>query len=497
MYIKKTLSVMSAALLTFSCATVNAAYTDASLISDIRDKLNNYVFDYFSTIEETGGYSSAEISMASPYGSLEFRNIAEDELTNAMTRYYAGTIEAKGEKYIVVRKKGISNEGFKLDDLAEKYNEYIFYHVCPEGSDPDESYVFPLYELIEGAKHFGLETGELRSVTLDENEYECKCDVSVLKDEDEDTPYKVYSDISERKTGHILIDGYNFYSPEYYVASGSKMTARPEGRFTVDAKEYKFMSNEKYVDSYAEINLNMTSLYELNSHNDISVDYNIDDRLDGKYGMVYTLYVADTDADTRTELRIAEKISGMDVEGFFKSYEASYGIGNKLAFRSCELVKTYTANGHEYDLYKGNYHFYGDISGYDEICYLAVRKDTADSVSYGSSISVYDHTKNIPELSSGATVLDIELAFHNCGAAGTIDVTKNKIDFIGRSAPEAITGDLNNDGRVDSLDIVFARKAILSKVQDEKLDINKNGSFDIADIVLLQSYVLGKIKTLP
>lgn len=497
MYIRKTLSVMSAALLTFSCATVSAAYTDASLISDIREKLNNYVFDYFSAIEETGGYSSAEISMEAPYGSLEFRNITQDELKSSKTMYYAGTIEVSGEKYIVVRKKRIDNTDFKLDDLAAKYNEYIFYRVCPEGSDTDENSVFPLYELIEGAKHFGLETGELRSVTLDENEYECKCDISVLKNEDEVKPYKVYSEISKRKMGHIIIDGFVFYSPDYYVCNGSEMTARSDGSFTVDARDYKLISNENSVDSYAEINLNMTSLYELNLKNDISLDYHINDSLDGKYGMIYTIYFSGTDTDTRTELRIAEKISGMDVEDLFKSYETSYGVGNHLAFRSCELVKTYTVNGHEYDLYKGDYHFYGEFSSYDEVCYLAVRRDTADAESYESCMSVYDHMKNIPALSSGANILDVELAFHNCGAVGTVDVAENKISFIERSASEVITGDLNNDGRVDSLDIVLARKAILSKLQDEKLDINKNGSFEIADIVLLQSYVLGKTKALP
>jgi hypothetical protein len=108
---------------------------------------------------------------------------------------------------------------------------------------------------------------------------------------------------------------------------------------------------------------------------------------------------------------------------------------------------------------------------------------------------------NIYELSNGTEVYSVELSFHNCGAAGTLDFTKNDIVFVSGEAPEIITGDLNNDRRVDAFDIITARKKLLSAMDDEAaktntdMDLNKDGCFNVADIVLLQSFVLGKINS--
>ena len=108
---------------------------------------------------------------------------------------------------------------------------------------------------------------------------------------------------------------------------------------------------------------------------------------------------------------------------------------------------------------------------------------------------------NIEELTQGTEVYSVELSFHNCRSEGTLDFIKNDISFVSAEAPEIITGDLNKDRRIDSFDIITARKAIISLLDDETaktnadMDLNKDGSFNIADIVLLQSYVLGKIKS--
>ena len=500
MNIKKTLSVISAVILGFSCASAGALCTSASLISDLTDKLNNDVFDYMSIVENDDGYSYAKIVMDSPSSTLEFKNIAESEITNNSFINYAGTIEIGSEIYHVCRQKPMYYPE-QIKNLETDYNDYIFYHVCREGTDPNEGSFMPLYELIWVAQNFGLKIGKLSNVTFDQNEYKCSCGVSALKISDTTAPAKIYSDISMKKSSYIIIGDYDFYSPEYYLISGNKMFARPNGCFTVNAGENILFNTAKYVDSYAELNLARTSVYELSEKNDISIDYHINDSLDGKYGMVYTFYLSSADTNTHTEFRIAEKISGMDVEELFKSYEASYGVGNSLQFKSSELITSYTQNGHEYDLYKGIYHYYGEFSSYDDICYLAVRKDTGDADSYESSIDVYEHMSRIPEFPAVSKVSLIELAFHNCGALGTVDVTKNDIRFFENAVPDVIAGDFNNDNIIDSMDIVSARYAIISKLDnenaetDERMDLNKNGSFDIADLVLLQSFVLGKIKS--
>ncbi|SEH69209.1 hypothetical protein SAMN02910265_02160 [Ruminococcus flavefaciens] len=501
MKFKKALSILGALVLSFSYASSAAVCTSASLISDIVDKVNNDVFNYFSIIEETGGYSSAVIAMEEPASTLEFRNIEESQLKAQPPMYYAGTIEIGGETYHVCRRKGLTYTE-KIENLETDYNDYIFYHVCPDGSSSEEFPSFPLYELIEGAKHFGLKTGKMSSVKLDENTYKCNCDTTALKKEGVETTGKLYSDLSMMRANYMIIDNYVFYSPEYYLLRGSNMYAYTGGCFTVNAKEYQFLYTEKSVDSTVDINLNRTSVYELNSENDICIDCQMDDSLEGKYAMVYTFYTP-YDTNSLITFRIVEKVAGMDMEEFFSSYSKKQGIGNDYSYRSSELMTTYTENGNEYDLYKVIYHFIGEFRSYDEVCYFAVRKDTDDAASYKDTMSVYDHMSHIPELESGSEIFDIELAFHNCGATGDISVIKNDIRFEKREATEIIAGDFNNDKIIDAFDIVSARNAIISKLDDEnaktdgRMDLNKNGSFDIADLVLLQSFVLGKIKTLP
>ena len=69
--------------------------------------------------------------------------------------------------------------------------------------------------------------------------------------------------------------------------------------------------------------------------------------------------------------------------------------------------------------------------------------------------------------------------------------------------PDVIIGDFNKDSSVNSLDVVTARKLLLSQLtlentsDFERMDVNQSGAFDIADVLLLQSFVVGKIKAFP
>ena len=393
-------------------------------------------------IDSLDGCNYATIVMEAPDSTLEFKNITEDELKTQKILNYTGTIEVAGETYLVARKRGNIMYNTTFTEIGTEYNDYVFYHVCNEESLPAEGFVFPFYELIQSAKHFGLVTGTLRSITLDNNNYNCNCELSALQNKDKEISCNVYSEISKRYMGYIILDGYDYYSPEYYVARGSEMIARPNGCFTINAKEYELMYNENYVDSYMEKNLSRTVIYELNAENNISIDYQASDKLEGKYGIIYKLYLPDPDANTRVSFSIAEKVSEMSVEDLFKSYEKSFGIGNHLYFRSAELIKTYTVGGIEYDLYKGLYSYRGDIKSYTEESYIAVRKDTGDSDAYGNSINVYEHMSNIDELPNDTEIYSVELSFHNCGAEGTLDFTRNDINLVSGEATITDTSDL-------------------------------------------------------
>ena len=74
----------------------------------------------------------------------------------------------------------------------------------------------------------------------------------------------------------------------------------------------------------------------------------------------------------------------------------------------------------------------------------------------------------------------------------------NEVENPVRSEPQPVAGDINLDGCIDSLDVISAKKALISSAEPGKnLDVNKNGTFEVADVVLLQSYVLGKITSFP
>ncbi|WP_294755239.1 glycoside hydrolase family 11 protein, partial [uncultured Ruminococcus sp.] len=66
---------------------------------------------------------------------------------------------------------------------------------------------------------------------------------------------------------------------------------------------------------------------------------------------------------------------------------------------------------------------------------------------------------------------------------------------------KAVMGDVNFDGVIDSLDMITARKAILTgELKGSALkaaDVDQNSKFETADLVLIQSYILKKITEWP
>ena len=62
-----------------------------------------------------------------------------------------------------------------------------------------------------------------------------------------------------------------------------------------------------------------------------------------------------------------------------------------------------------------------------------------------------------------------------------------------------LLGDLYNDGRLDSIDLVVLKRAVLgtktlTRTEEAQADLNFDGKVDSKDVVLLTDYLLGRIK---
>lgn len=64
-----------------------------------------------------------------------------------------------------------------------------------------------------------------------------------------------------------------------------------------------------------------------------------------------------------------------------------------------------------------------------------------------------------------------------------------------------ILGDIDGDGSITVLDMIAARKGLISGIHDERAnkaaDVDGSGGFDINDAVILQSYLHGKTNRFP
>ncbi|TYQ18396.1 UNVERIFIED_CONTAM: dockerin type I repeat protein [Acetivibrio alkalicellulosi] len=74
-------------------------------------------------------------------------------------------------------------------------------------------------------------------------------------------------------------------------------------------------------------------------------------------------------------------------------------------------------------------------------------------------------------------------------------------DAVADKSKEIIYGDLNNDGQIDSTDIVIMRRYILEILNDipniDAADLNGDGEIDSIDYTLLKRYILGIINKFP
>ena len=473
---------------------------------------HNYCINYEFKEPPGGIYDNirvrAKAVLSEPEAELSFYDISETNAAKKMSNYI-GTIEMNGETYLVA---------------ADRYTYASYYRFYRVRSDEEmenkiHSCSYPVYALIDAAKTMGLETGRLDEISVVADSGNGSDTVEILKNEiyedetsilDKEEPYKIGADLSKGSFAGIIIDNYEFYCDDYFISYGSKMNAFTKGRFTGEYKAPPHQLNKVYAEFSSMYKFEEQSEPNVGKKQDISIDYSLNDKLKGKYGIFYDAYLNNDTSDPMGPIvyryfDVAEKISGMDVEEFFKTFETVLG-NNHLDLKSVDPLKTYTLNGHEYDLYRGYYKYYGCAGNHEEIRYLAVRKDSAEDEKIENTLNFFDHMKQLDDFSDSDTkVYVLSLIFRTIETEGTFEVTKQNISVIDKNAaPEVIRGDFNGDDRIDSMDVSRARTELLKSMRNDEnadipvyADVNLNGKFDVADIVMLQSFVLGKIKSFP
>ena len=124
----------------------------------------------------------------------------------------------------------------------------------------------------------------------------------------------------------------------------------------------------------------------------------------------------------------------------------------------------------------------------------------ADDVPKGEWVQLSNPSYKIPEGASGLQMYvetdSDEYSFYVDEAIGGVSGTA-----IGGPKPVKVRpGDINGDEKVDSMDMIAARKAVISqkfadKTAEKAADVDKNGKFETADLVQLQKFILGKISS--
>lgn len=465
----------------------------------------DYRLDYEYTVnkeytsDEDDSYSpaaAASVWTLEPYIRLDYQ---EKSNIGDISSGYLGTIEVDGEVYEIHSSDIYSIDMAPLGNPSEPYQKsYLFIHM--NGKESQSSGVkkgsFPITRLAEAAKAYGIEVGKLARIDLNfhnAGEYTIdilKNDIVVGErtDTDPGNDSRIYVDVAKSPSA-VNIDPYTFsaYTNGY-------MYGYENGCFSAGSDVKQESAFE------AGIEKTRNGRHIINTDKEITADYNIENNYKDSYQIEY--YLSGTYDNVYEIYHIIENSENYPFENNFIGSVA--GMYRSPAEPRPEFVKTYTADGHTYDLYKDFVSFSGCFSSTVYHVYVSIRQDQEEGEALEGSVNFKEHLGQIHEKALDGMNIDcIFLRVDTGRDSGTVKALKNDISLETFDVPWTIVGDFNDDLRVDSFDLVAARKELLNQLADRDYyspgykDINHDGDFNVADIVMLQSYILGKIKTLP
>lgn len=452
---------------------------------------HNYQYNYKYSVSDDNVMVGATVWLLEPYVKLDF--MEKSCFGDLSCTKYLGNIELGGEKYELYNYDGIDYDIYPL--FEDKNSEFLFLHVdTPDVSDTSEKTTassFPISALVKAAEVYGLEAGKLCRISLNVNSFSGGYNIEVTENNIiEDASFvegTIFADAGNKY--NVKLDPYEFSSN-----TSGYMYGYENGLFSIGAKEDR--------SSWFETGIVRPGgeIFVLNSNQNITVDYKFNNGFKDKYEIGYYLY---GNVGYKNELiRIVESSSNYPIEKICVNSEI--GISRQPSKPAPEFIKTYTAGGHEYDLYRDYCVFYGCFNTEYYETYVSIRKDQDNSSVLEGSLDMNEHLEQINVgLLGNISISGVYCEVNTILVSGTAEALKNDIRFEAKETPEVVPGDFNNDSRIDSMDIIAARRALVSKLSDEKesadekFDLNHNGTFEIADVVILQSFVLGKIKAFP
>jgi hypothetical protein len=491
-----------------SCASVGKEFDGKA---SVLDKNYNLSCKYKSSKSIS---PAASVYMLDPYVRVEFQ---EKSCASELEMFeYQGNIELDGEEYEVYRH---SHPDYDIQPLLEEgFKSYYIVHVDEE-TDKEESetkeFSYPICALIDAAKPYGLEAGKLARVSVVCNSFSGDYNVDILETsltEAEPTEKgSIYTDVKKHRDVCI--------APYYFNAiTQGYMRGYENGLFKAESKDtyYSEFSAGKRIPDREK--------FVLDSCNNVKAEYKVENTFEDKYEIGYS--VSATTVWKNVGIRIIEKCKNFPIEYNYSKSEfdnngfdfspsnstSGYGWGEYITTETAdghkrelyEYVTTYSAGGHEYDLYSYKHEYHGcfGINYFEE--YVSIRKDQDDGDILEGSVDLSEHISGINAGFSGRlSILRVNLIAESLFVNGSVKALKNDINFEKIEVPDVIIGDFNKDSSVNSLDVVTARKLLISQLtlentsDFERMDVNQSGAFDIADVLLLQSFVIGKIKAFP
>lgn len=451
---------------------------------------HNYRYNY-TYITKDKINVDVRVWMLDPYVQVVFTEENPQSILNSNS--YLGNIDLDGEQYMVYA--DAVNDYDMAPLINKSYKCYKFIHKNSGDKESDNEVrkmSVPVSALLEAAKIYGVESGKLCRMGLAVNSFMSGYYVDITENNIIDDP--------SLNPGSILIDATMRYDQklgDYYFSSTTDgyMYGYENGLFSG--------ASGVSIPSYFEAGKikEGSEVFSFDSRHNITAEYKIKNTYDDMCQIGYDLEGGS--GENYELIRIVEKSINYPYEENF----TPYGYGNMSRIPQTaepEFIKTYTAGGHEYDLYREFCTYIGCFNTIYTETYVCIRKDQEEGEMLEGSIDFGEHLAQInKELKDSIQVSRVELMVINGKVSGTVDALRNDIDFCERDASDVIKGDFNDDLRIDSMDVISARKALISKQSDENstapayMDLNKNGTFEIADVVLLQSFVLGKISAFP